>query len=666
METPFLTQWLSEQVVKAICWTLIHSLWTGLLAAGLAGLVITGTRRSPARLRYQLLCGTLLAFVLISGFIFYRELSSQPQTQLIGSPSAIVPMVSKPVLLPTNSPIAESHSIADHAISFVNQESGWIFTIWLLFFLFKSLKLIGGLFQVYRIRHYKVHPLSNEWNRKVIAFGKTLGIRRSITFLQSELINVPVTVGHFKPVILLPMGLIFQLPPEQIETILWHELAHIWRRDYLMNLLQSLVEILFFFNPALLWLSALIREEREICCDDIVLAHTTRKSHYLEALLSFQTCTGQPAGSAMALGLGDHQLLNRLKRMVTQENKRLSILEKVALLAGLVLISAFSFIPQTRSERRVNAVILSKNSKPFVRDNRAEVPAHKPKNIQSKKANVSDQKDPIDRLLPTPALKTATLNDTLLKFTSIIFANNNLDMANREMFVKDEQGNKYHLKIDENELVELEVNGIAIAQNELEAHKGLLRQIDRALDEKRHMKAETIREFKAKADGERSQQLERFKEQQLMKESRKQAGKTTEKPSTKWLAKTIEQQSQPSTEPSLTGFKKKYGSGMGADTATKIRTWNSKKLPRLPDISNDQQRVRGIISTLVDEKVVVNSSDVDWFGISTEELIVNGIKQSEELHQKLKTQYGIRAQYGLYYGPVKMTGTGVFMDKENL
>jgi hypothetical protein len=84
------------------------------------------------------------------------------------------------------------------------------------------------------------------------------------------------------------------------------------------------------------------------------------------------------------------------------------------------------------------------------------------------------------------------------------------------------------------------------------------------------------------------------------------------------------------------------------------------------DISADQERVRGVISELVEAKVISKPTDLEWFGLSEGELVVNGNKQPVELQQKLKEKFNIKADHGLYYGPVKMNGRGVFLDKGDL
>ena len=102
--------------------------------------------------------------------------------------------------------------------------------------------------------------------------SQRLGLRRATQILQSTLVQVPVVAGYFRPVILVPMSVISGLPASQLEAILAHELAHIRRHDYLVNLLQTLVETVFFYHPGVWWLSRQIRNERENCCDDLAVA----------------------------------------------------------------------------------------------------------------------------------------------------------------------------------------------------------------------------------------------------------------------------------------------------------------------------------------------------------------------------------------------------------
>ncbi len=168
--------------------------------------------------------------------------------------------------------------------------------------------------------------------------SQKLGISTEIAILQSSLAKTPMVVGHFKPLILIPLGLLNNLSTTQVEAILAHELAHVKRRDYLINMIQSFIEIVFFFNPAVWWLSNLIKEERENCCDDLALRCTNDKQEYIKALISCQEYNLTQPTHAMAITGRKNQLLGRVRRMVSNHRTTLNKMEKAIL--SITLISA--------------------------------------------------------------------------------------------------------------------------------------------------------------------------------------------------------------------------------------------------------------------------------------------------------------------------------------
>ena len=290
-------------------------------------------------MRYRLLCGLLVLFVASMLVVFGIELRSNLVPSLPGSPVIVVTVVNPSAAQQVASVL--NRGVFDRAMAFLNQNMNIIFIAWLLFFILKSLKMVSGLLYIHRIRNFKTQTVSEELKHRIELFSSQIGIRRAVRLVQSELVKVPVAVGWLKPMILLPVGIVFQLTPEQLDGILWHELAHISRRDYLVNILQGIVETVFFFNPGLLWLSSLIRTEREACCDDMVLSRMSQKANYLEALLSFGYGEFSQARYAMSIGSGN-QLRDRLKRMISRENRRLGVVEKVVLITGIVVLSAFA------------------------------------------------------------------------------------------------------------------------------------------------------------------------------------------------------------------------------------------------------------------------------------------------------------------------------------
>jgi beta-lactamase regulating signal transducer with metallopeptidase domain len=150
-----------------------------------------------------------------------------------------------------------------------------------------------------------------------------------------------------------PIGLINSLEQREVEAILLHELAHIRRNDHLVNLLQSLLETLLFFNPAVLWLSHLIRAERENCCDDMVLHHTQNKIGYIKALVRFEEHRITTLQPALAFTGQNGGMVQRLERMVNNRNSTLNKLEVTGLALLLVITSLFVVMSPANSIRSI-------------------------------------------------------------------------------------------------------------------------------------------------------------------------------------------------------------------------------------------------------------------------------------------------------------------------
>ncbi|MCE6987964.1 M56 family metallopeptidase [Dyadobacter sp. CY323] len=650
MELSFFEHMVDNQSVKVICWTLVHSVWIGVLAAALAGCVLVATQKSSSGLRYNLLATCLVLFTLASGYVFYLESDTTPS--FTGARSEFVFYQNTRAEVLAFHTLADDRDVIAQISNAIDHFSGWIVLIWVIFFVTKCIHLAGGLLYVEKIRKTRVLPVDAHWQALAQKLGQKIGITKTVRVSQSGIVKIPVTIGHFKPVILVPLGLILQLSSGQVETILLHELAHIRRRDYLVNLLQSLLETIFFFNPGVLWLSALIREQREICCDDIVLANTSFKTNYLEALLSFQTYDEQKGTPAMALSLRSNQLANRLKRIIYQKNKPISIMEKIVLLAGLLVISGFGYVSVTsqndqengfhnRIEKKVIGIEKQKVAK-------NEIIGHK--EILNRETEVNQVMEIVEKMTKEVSVHAP---DTIYKFKTIRFDHSNEDRANRTMTVKDSEDNLYDLEIVNSKLVALKINGSAIPETDLPKYTGLLSQVDQAWNDSQSSKQQFKKEQLSKSAAERQEYLNSLKASS--KDVMDQKDRNWAKDNTN-SNKNVNDWSK-----DREGFRKKDTKPLAVPNTTGV-----KQMPPKQDISADQARVRGVINELVNERVIANPQEIEWFGLSDDELIVNGKKQPAELQNRLKLQYNIRPGHGLYFGPVRMNGTGVFLDLEDL
>ena len=339
-----LTNLVPDQIIKALCNTLIHSLWQGLILAAVTGLTIVLTKKASAALRYNLMISFLVLFSAAITFTFFSQLHfSTQETNHIATTGKVFTYQLAPGDVATGK---SQQNIINNCISYFNTHSDTIVLIWFLIICARCVQLGAGLHNIYYIKRTKVISAGTYWDNKIAELSKQLGVVRTIKLMQSGIAKLPMVLGHFKPVILIPIGLLTALSTEEVESILVHELAHIRRRDYLVNLLQNLMEILFFFNPAVLWVSALIKAERENCCDDIVVAQTGSKVSYIKALVSCQEYQSAIPAYAMGLGGNSDHFLQRVKRMLSNNNQSLNKVEKmvltICLISAVLLTAAFS------------------------------------------------------------------------------------------------------------------------------------------------------------------------------------------------------------------------------------------------------------------------------------------------------------------------------------
>ncbi len=333
MEPLFQHIWTTE-LARALCLTLLHSLWQGLLLALLAAFMIQLSPKTSPGKRYNLFALLLGLFTLASGFTFllcFKHTGAADQGLSLAAAT-------------------EAQGVTDllqtlwmQLTGFIDRNAAVLSLLWLALFSFRSIRLTQEARSLRGLRKNALHLQDDYWTERLAVLKTRLGIRDEVAIRESGRLQSPSVVGILKPVILLPLGMLSQLPPEQIEAILLHELAHIRRKDYLVNLVQTLLEAIFFFNPFLGWLSAQLRTEREHCCDEMALAVSGNKVALVNALLSFgqlQLAQGNPL--AMALGGRKTVLLDRVKRIASSRNKSLNNTEKSFLV--LFSLALFSFL----------------------------------------------------------------------------------------------------------------------------------------------------------------------------------------------------------------------------------------------------------------------------------------------------------------------------------
>lgn len=329
---------ISEELLYALGWTVVHSLWQAMLIAIVMAFVSLGLQKHSARVRY-LTANAGLFSVLAMALITFNQLYSGVRET--GLEEVMLIAAQTPVVAPTETSFLQKTTLLFS--TYFNTHLPLIVTIWLMGVAFFALRLIGGLAYVQHLKNRHVYPLGDQWQELLEHLAQQIPVTRPVQLMESALTKVPMVVGFLKPVILLPLGTINGLTTNQVEAILAHELAHIYRNDYLLNIFQSLVEILFYFNPAVWWISANIRTERENCCDDIAVELCGNSLTYAKALVSLQEISQASPRLAMTFSSNKNQLLNRVKRILNQPQNKSNIMEKLTatcmLLVAILVLS---------------------------------------------------------------------------------------------------------------------------------------------------------------------------------------------------------------------------------------------------------------------------------------------------------------------------------------
>lgn len=217
----------------------------------------------------------------------------------------------------------------------------WLLAAWGVGVLLLSFRLSIQWISAQRLTQRRTRPAPREATRALAALATRLRITRPVRLLESAAVAVPTALGAFRPVVLFPFSALTGLSPDQLEALLAHELAHVRRHDYLVNFAQCVVETLFFYHPAVWWISHRIRIEREKCCDDLAVAATGDARAYARALVDLEQLRGGSLQLALAAD-GSGPLWNRVARLFPSSGR--SADDVPGRLAGLVALSALLVI----------------------------------------------------------------------------------------------------------------------------------------------------------------------------------------------------------------------------------------------------------------------------------------------------------------------------------
>lgn len=295
--------------------TLLHFLWQGALVGAVAALLLQLLRDARPQLRYAVACLALLACVLAPAATLLLELAGTSGTAATGAVAAPAQPDARFAMLPSNAP----QSGFAFAWPAIDQALPWIVAAWAAGACVLSLRLAAGVWWLGRLPDVGEKQLQQRWQQRLDRLAAACGVRRPVALRLVEALDTPAAAGCWKPVVLLPVAVLARLPVEYVEALLAHELAHVRRHDYLVNLLQGVAEALLFYHPVTWWLSRRIHAERELVADRLAagaIGEPRRLALALAALADHHAALRAVPRPALAALSHGGQLMSRIEQLV--------------------------------------------------------------------------------------------------------------------------------------------------------------------------------------------------------------------------------------------------------------------------------------------------------------------------------------------------------------
>ncbi len=303
---------LNSPLVYSIALTLIHFLWQGALIALALKIALIFTSHQKSQLRYAFASGAmLLNFVipLITFFIVYQNNALHLTSQL--------------TVISVTDIVYVKSLVDDTWYANIIQYLPYLTILWLSVISILSLKFLIELYSVNQLPKNNVLTPEAELLERFAALANKIGLPKAPKLLLSLDTHVPMAIGWIKPMVLLPVSMLTGLTPAQLDMLMLHELAHIRRYDYFVNFIQSLVEIILFFHPAVLWVSNQMRNEREYCSDDIAVKYSGDPVAYAHTLADTATLCNKHRNHSipnMAMAASGGDLTQRVLRLVNEHH----------------------------------------------------------------------------------------------------------------------------------------------------------------------------------------------------------------------------------------------------------------------------------------------------------------------------------------------------------
>lgn len=330
-----------QNITHALGWSIVHSLWQGVLIYCLLCLVYVALQKSSAKNKYIMaICAQACIFLcFVATFVHYLDFSRGA-------------LSSAPIDLPTEQFLAMQGSTP--ILDVLEPMFPWFASLYVIGLLIQMILFTNSFSKLHYLKTRGLQDTPSFWQESFQRISAKLTPSKNVRFFLSEKVSVPLTLGHVKPIILFPIALVTNLDLKQVESILIHELAHIKRNDYLFNLFKVIMETVLFFNPFIWLLSKHIEAEREHACDDMVIKWVPSPIAYAQALMSVELHSHHIAPAyAMAATGKNHHLLHRIKRITKMEKNYINVKQHLIalLLSSVALVTVAWIAPQNKGQQ---------------------------------------------------------------------------------------------------------------------------------------------------------------------------------------------------------------------------------------------------------------------------------------------------------------------------
>lgn len=328
---------------------LLNAAWQVALVALAASVCARLLRGAPARYRYgvwvaalvlSLFLPILTSSQLTTGNVFDRQ-PAAPVTEKIDLP-----------LAPTSFAPAAEVETPGTTIPVGTELAVFLAAIYILFVLYNAVKLLGAWLRTRRLAENAYSAPLPDAIQAAIEKCRAAIDDDQADFLFSNALAVPVTIGHFKPLVILPAEFLRETDTDLLITAIGHELVHVQRRDYLFNLMFTLALLPMSFHPAAMLLKRRIAAARELCCDEMVAEKLLTAEVYARSLVTIAGSAARPGRLVPTTSVGitdagnlEARIMSLLKRSEISSYKKSFLITATILLLAIPCVVAAFFVP---------------------------------------------------------------------------------------------------------------------------------------------------------------------------------------------------------------------------------------------------------------------------------------------------------------------------------